>query len=166
MKISFLTPLIIVVFICFLECDKGLNPSDDESSFTGVRGIIFFQNWPPLDSLVDLRLVAFKNFPPANIFVEILSQEAYALPPITVDTTWFPFYADQIDFDFELPPGKYGYLVVAHRYGPNILADWQAVGQYDTNPDSLPSPFEVVEGELLDNIFISANFKNLPIQPF
>jgi len=46
------------------------------------------------------------------------------------------------------------------------LEDWQAVGQYDTDSDSLPSSFTIVEGQLLKNIIILADFKQLPIQPF
>jgi len=143
-----------------------LAPDENVPEITGIEGTILFQNWPPPDSLYDLRLVAFKNFPPENIFVEIITQQAYAYPPITVDTTWIPFYVDQAEFEFELPPGTYDYLVVAHRYGPNILEDWQAVGQYDTDSDSLPSSFTIVEGQLLKNIIILADFKQLPIQPF
>lgn len=163
---NFITLLLISSVFTLWQCDQGLSPEGENEQITGIQGTIFFQNWPTRDSLFDLRLVAFKNFPPENILAEILSQQAYAWPPITVDTTLIPYYSDQFNFEFELPAGKYGYLAVAQRYGPNILTDWRAVGQYDTNPDSLPSSFEVRAGTLSRNLFIAVDFKKLPIQPF
>ncbi len=158
-----------VVLLVVAHCDKGLTPPEDQG-ITGISGTIFFSNWPPPDSLFDLRLVAFKNFPPENILVEILNGNAYVFPSIETDSAvvrkMLPFYADQVDYLFELPPGTYGYLAVAHQYGPNLLTDWQAVGQYDTDADSLPSPVVVREGEILRLIPITVDFHNLPIQPF
>jgi len=67
--------LIISLFCIFwLSCDQGLAPDENVPEITGIEGTILFQNWPPPDSLYDLRLVAFKNFPPENIFVEIITQ--------------------------------------------------------------------------------------------
>ena len=100
-----------------------------------------------------------------NIFLELFAGQAYALPAID-DTTRIPFYVDQYSYQFELPPGEYGYLVVAQQYGDDVFNDWRAVGQYDTDPDSLPSPLQVIDKQVIRNIIIAVDFNNLPIQPF
>jgi hypothetical protein len=153
--------------ILFLSgCDKGIAPLESTLSITqGIQGTILFQHWPPPDSLYNLRLVAFRKFPPENIFVEILTGQAYAFPAVN-DTNHIPFYVDEYQFEFELPPGNYEYLVVAQQYGPNVLQHWRAVGQYDTDTDSLPSPFVVEENKVTRNMVIGVDFDNLPIQPF
>ncbi|NIV13861.1 MAG: hypothetical protein GWN62_22065 [Aliifodinibius sp.] len=85
---------------------------------------------------------------------------------IAADSSHLPFYVDNVNFRFELPPGTYEYVVIAHLFGNNPLADWQAVGQYDTDSDSLPTPVALGEEQLLENILINVDFDNLPIQPF
>jgi len=148
------------------SCDKGLTPPENQIRISaGISGTVFFQNWPSPDSLLDLRLVAFKNFPPQDIFVELLSRQAFAYPAID-DTLSLPLNVDQLDFQFELPAGDYGYLAVAQQFGPNVLADWRAVGQFDLSPDSLPTPLMIPEGQVVKNIFIAVDFDHLPIQPF
>jgi len=148
------------------SCDKGLTPPENRITIsTGISGTVFFQNWPAPDSLLDLRLVAFKNFPPDDIFVELLSGQAFAYPAID-DTFSLPLNVDQLDFQFEFPAGDYGYLAVAQQFGPNVLADWRAVGQFDLTPDSLPTPLTISEGQVVKNIFIAVDFNHLPIQPF
>ncbi len=158
--------LIISCAVVFHSCDKGLAPAAVNLDIAnGIQGTILFENWPSPDSLYDLRLVAFRNFPPENIFVELLSEQAYAYPAIT-DTTHIPFFVDRYEFEFELPPGEYGYLVVAQQYGSNLLLDWRAVGQYDVDADSLPSPLNVDENAVTRNLVIGVDFDHLPIQPF
>ena len=46
-------------------CDHGLAPPS-ENQRTAISGTITYQNWPPADSLKDLRLVAFKEYPPVG----------------------------------------------------------------------------------------------------
>jgi hypothetical protein len=164
MKPILLTTLVLAWAI--LSCDEGLAPRSDNLAIqTGIAGTVLFENWPAPDSLVDLRLVAFRTFPPENIFVEVISGQAFAYPAIG-DTTRIPLYVDQYDFQFELPAGEYGYLVVAQQYGDDLFSDWRAVGQYDLDSDSLPSPLEVIENQVTRNIIIGVDFNNLPIQPF
>ncbi len=156
----------------FYQCDKGLSPIEKpppptvEDSITGISGTIYFTNWPPPDSLFELRIVVFKKFPPENLIVEILTGEAFIYPTALEDTVSLPFYVDSLQYAFELEPRTYEYLVVAQRYGPNRALDWRAVGQYDTDEDSLPSPFTVIDSVLLKNINVYVDFKHLPIQPF
>ncbi|RMF56496.1 MAG: hypothetical protein D6748_13350 [Calditrichaeota bacterium] len=170
-KIRFLAFLLVTISILYY-CDKGLSPIPEtsggieEDTLTGISGTVYFKNWPPPDSLYELRIVVFKKFPPENLIVEVLTGEAIIYPTALEDTVTLPFYVDSVDYAIELEPRVYEYVVLAHRYGPNRGADWQAAGQYDTTPDSLPTPVTVVEGKLLKNIDIYVDFKNLPIQPF
>ena len=83
----------VIIFVLFLlfSCDHGINPTqtqkDNETKSTGISGTIFYQNWPPPDSLLDLRLVIFKNYPPVDIVGEVLSGEAIAYPEISQGST-------------------------------------------------------------------------------
>ena len=154
----------LLAFLLLVACDKGLAPRDPGDAVTSLEGVVFFTNWPAPDSLKDLRLVAFRQFPPQNIIAEVLQMEAFAYP--SIGDSGLTFYQDRLEFQFEVPSGVYGYLVVAQQYGDNILNDWRAVGQYDIDSDSLPSPIEVFEGQVTKDVFIYVDFDNPPIQPF
>jgi hypothetical protein len=131
---------------------------------TGISGTIFYENWPT-DSLRDLRLVVFKYYPPDSIKNEILGGRAFVYPGLT--KKGLPFNVDSTNYIHELDPGEYGYVVVAQRYGSDVLADWRAVGQYDTVPaDVEPSAVTVIADSLLYDIDIYVDFDNLPPQPF
>lgn len=150
--------------ILLLHCDHGLSPSRTPA-ITGVQGVITYEdNWPPPDSLKQLRLIAFKKFPPQNIIVEVLTGEAIVYPPI--DSSSLRYYVDREEYFLKLPPDTFEYLVVAQQFGDDIFDDWRAVGQYDTDEDSLPTPIILKKDTLLQNINIHVDFENLPIQPF
>ena len=157
---QWLTTAVLFLFLVSLGCDHGLAPRP----VSGIQGTITFQNWPLADSLYDLRLVVFRTFPPTNVVLEVLSGQAFVFPPI--DSTHLPYFVDRVDYFLELPPGRYAYVVVAQQYGPNVFTDWRAVGQYDVDTDSLPSPVVVPEGEVVPSVDIQVDFDHLPIQPF
>jgi len=162
----FIIPLVVLSVCVFLlfDCDHGLAPTDSETK-TGIAGTITYQdNWPPADSLKNLRLVVFKNFPPQDIIVEILTGEAFVYPPI--DTTSLAFNVSSQDYTLDLPIGTYEYVAVAQQYGDNLFTDWRAVGQYDTDSDSLPTSILLEKNLFLENIDIHVDFEKLPIQPF
>jgi hypothetical protein len=151
------------IFILF-DCDHGLAPADSETK-TGIAGTITYEdNWPSADSLKNLRLVVFKKYPPTDIIVEILTGEAFVYPPI--DTISLAFNVTSQEYMLELPSGTFEYVAVAQQYGDNIFSDWRAVGQYDTDSDSLPTPILLEKNTFLENIDINVDFENLPIQPF
>lgn len=167
--ILFILSTIIITLILW-SCDKGLTPvgtsSNIQPEITGISGTVYFKNWPPLDSLKDLRLIVFKNFPPSSVISEILSGQAFLYPALG-DTNRLPFYVDSINYEMELDPGTYEYFVVGQQFGDDLYNDWLAAGQYDTTPqDSLPTSLTITENELLKDIFIHVNFDSLPIQPF
>lgn len=164
-------PVVILVFLFFLfvvQCEHGLSPSDAKQipqNVTGISGFILYQNWPSPDSLKNLRLVAFRNFPPQNILAEVLSGSAIVYPPIDTSAT-LKYNVPFEEYTMPLPPDTFKYIVVAQQYGDNIATDWRAVGQYDTDTDSLPTPIIIKENTFLEDININVDFKNLPIQPF
>lgn len=156
--------IFVVCVVSFLYCDKGLSPYDIPPEKSGISGTVYFQNWPPPDSLFDIRVVIFREYPPQNIIGEIVSGNAIFFPSLN-DT--IPFYIDSLFYAMELEPGTYEYLVVAHQFGPEDYIDWQVVGQYDTTlQDLLPTTIHLVEGQLLTDLNILADFDSLPPQPF
>jgi hypothetical protein len=160
--------LVLLVFLFLIQCEHGLSPSDAKQTpkdVTGISGFILYKNWPSPDSLKDLRLVAFRNFPPQNILADVLSGQAIVYPPI--DTSAHLQYDVPFEeYTMSLPPDTFKYIVVAQQYGDNIATDWRAVGQYDTDTDSLPTALIIGKDTFLENINIYVDFKNLPIQPF
>ena len=162
--------LIVTIVITFFlaGCDHGLEPPG-ENQRTAISGTITYQNWPPADSLKDLRLVAFKEYPPLDIFFEITSGQAVVYPPIAAAAGLPMNNIEYYNYVMDLPAGNYAYLVVAQLYGNNITADWRAVGQYDTTGsglDSIPTAIILTENQVLDSIDIHVDFHNLPYQPF
>jgi hypothetical protein len=159
--------IVVILLLIFLPgCDHGLEPPK-ENVRTAISGIISYQNWPPPDSLLDLRLVAFKEYPPTNIFFEVTSGRAIVYPPILNEG--LPLNVTDYTYIMDLPAGEYAYLVVAQQYGINITSDWRAVGQYDTTGtglDSIPTTIMLKENRVLDSINIRVDFHNLPYQPF
>lgn len=82
MKYPLIFTFVLVIIFVHLKCDHGLSPSD-ATKITGISGVMTYEdNWPPSDSLIELRLVAFKKFPPQNVIVEVLTGEAIVYPPI------------------------------------------------------------------------------------
>ncbi len=158
--------LFLLATVC--GCDRGLEPTGPSagtgpSAFTGV---IRYAHWPPRDSLVDLRLIAFRSYPPGDIVTEVSSGNAIVYPPLG-DTALVPFYVDSLRYIVTGPPATYAYVVVAQQYGPNILSDWRAVGMYTHDPaNAVPAAVTVPSGDTVRNVDINVDFSNPPPQPF
>jgi hypothetical protein len=164
--------LLLIVFspLFFQACNEGISPPVVTSStgpkVSGFSGTIAYAHWPPPDSILDLRLIAFKSFPPANIVTEVLGGRAIVYPPLG-DTTTLPLNVDTTHYFVQAPAGEYQYVVVAQRYGQNIFSDWRAVGQYDLDTNlAVPSSIEVPTDDTLKHVDISVDFTHLPPQPF
>jgi len=162
---------LLLAFLMFwgAGCDKGLEPSNEPSGFSGI---IRFKNWPPPDSVLELRLVAFEKYPSdtSNIIRALLSGEAVVYPP--VGATGFAKFVDSIPYVFSndgavIKVTKYDYVVVAHRYGTNFLADWKPAGVYTTTPNSFdPAPVQVLLHRIVPDIDINVDFNNPPPKPW
>ena len=149
-------------------CDQGVTPGSPAEIPTegAIAGLITYRNWPPADSLFDLRIVAFREFPPGDVVGAVLGGKAIVYPGLG-DTALVPFFVDSLRFRFSLPTGEYKYLAVVHQFGSNIFSDWRAVGQYDTDADPLvPTPVVIPPGDTLRGILIPVDFLNRPPPPF
>lgn len=139
-------------------CDGGLEPVNNK---TYIRGSIEFKGkFPPTDSLLDLRVVAFKKFPPDNFISEILSGDALYSPETIVPVN------ESASFELEVPftPVLYKYIALAQRYGSAL--EWRSVGVYTlTNNQDKPDSLLCLPGQSY-NIKINVDFDHLPPQPF
>ncbi len=168
-RLRIIAVLPVVILLLWSGCDKGLAPLNEPSGFSGV---IRFKNWPPPDSVLELRLVAFERYPSdtSNIILALLSGEAVVYPP--VGSTGFAKFVDSIPYVFTdegavIKVTRYDYVVVAHRYGTNFLADWQPAGVYTTTPNSFePAPVQVLLHRVVPNIDINVDFDNPPPKPW
>jgi len=155
--------LLFLSSVLTVSCDHGLKPPDLEREKTGLSGTIYYSNWPPADSIVLLKVVFFKTFPPSNILQEIVSSNAKTYP-VALDEG-LPLNEVSTYYEIELDVETYEYIAVAQQYGPQVLTDWRAVGQYNIVPgDSLPSPLTVIQDSLLKNIDIYVDFNDPPAQ--
>ncbi|KAA3609907.1 MAG: hypothetical protein D8M58_08310 [Calditrichaeota bacterium] len=159
-------PLFICLFsFLLISCDHGIKPPDLPSQKTGISGTIYYNNWPPADSIENLKLVVFNNFPPDDIVAEVIAGDAIAYPEDLTEK--LPIGDDSTAYIMELKAGLYEYVMIAQQYGPGIFTDWRSVGQYDLSlSDSLPTAVTVIQDSVLENINIFVDFNNLPIQPF
>jgi len=162
---------LVVSFLLFLilqtGCDQGLAPpTTNELPTNGsFSGVVTFTGWSAVDSLYDLRLVAFSVFPPGDVITEVLQGRAVVYPPIGGES-FAMRGADSVSYMLELAPGVYPYIAVAHQFGPNLFADWRPVGQYDLDTNlAVPSQVEVIGGMNTPGINIHVDFENLPPDP-
>ena len=154
--------LAFVLLLSVSACDEGMKPAP----FTGFSGVIRYKNWPPADSLRDLRIVAFRNFPPGSIFEEVLNGRAVVYPGL-LDTFALPLFVDSMKYEVTAPTGQFQYIAVAQQFGPNLFTDWRAVGQYDLDTNlTVPSPIEIFADRQTKGIDINVDFHKLPPQPF
>lgn len=171
----FYAALPAVCLLLLAGCDRGLAPPAPEplSQFSGFSGMIHFTNWPPLDSVQELRVVAFRKFPDdsASILQLLVSGEAVVYPAIGTksllqygaDTTSYIMTDDST----ALQVGVYEYVVVAQKYGSNIFTDWRPAGVYTTTPGSFtPAPIEVIPRRIVPGYDIYVDFHNLPPKPW
>jgi hypothetical protein len=154
---------ILFLTLCLNACQEGLTPEfgKKEANIYGklivVSGI---NSWPPPDSALELRVVAFKEYPPKDIIGEILSGNAYF-------TDTLPRFVDTIPFSLKIdtPPVELKYIVGALRYGS--ILEWKVIGVYTTDTSSKnPTSIYVKRGDVINDVNIFVDFYNLPKQPF
>ncbi len=150
--------LLVGSLVC--GCTGGLDPTQLPREAM-IRGIVSFRGaWPPVDSLRDLRVVAFQQYPPKDVLGEVLGGRA-------IFSERLPFYVEQTPYELtvEQVPVMFRYLIVAQQYGPDLFRHWRVVGVYssrDTQPDSI----WVEPGGVYPNVDIVVDFDHLPPQPF
>ncbi len=165
------TGFVVALHLLFLSsgCDTGLSPLNEPSGF---RGVIRFKNWPPADSVRELRIVAFESFPSdsAGIIATLLSGRAAVYPPLDKR---LPRFVDSLEYEFTTKQGlnlqlkNYEYVIVALQYGPNVLTDWRPAAVYATMLGAFdPAPVRVLLHRIAPNINIQVDFRNLPPRPW
>lgn len=168
-------------------CDQGLAPLNippiDPNAPTGFGGVIYFRNWPPLDSVdivvQELRLAAFKQTPTdtTGLFFEFLRGNVIIYPP--VGTTAYSKrdsagnLRDSIHYAIYLRPGQdslptsFSYIAMAWRDGPNVFADWRPAGLFTRQPGTFnPGRVDVRQGVFVTNVDIHCDFRNPPPRPW
>lgn len=155
--------LSIFTTLFFIGCTHGITPLSVQPGFGGT--IHFTSEWPPLDSVKDIRVVAFYHYPPIDIIGEILSGAAKVYPPI--GSSALPLFVDSLGYRFETDPATFEYVVVALQYGPNLFSDWKVVGAYGYEHGvGKPKKVIIPEDTFVNGINIDVDFKNTPPTPF
>jgi hypothetical protein len=155
-------------------CDTGLGPVNEPAGFSGT---IRFKNWPPADSVREVRIVAFEKFPAdsAGVFLALLNYKAALYPPDLSSRGSLPKFVDTVSYRFStraseglnLKVQQYEYVVVAVQYGPNVLTDWNPVGVYTMHPGTFePAPLRVLLHRITPHIDFDVDFHNLPPKPW
>lgn len=143
------------------SCDQGIVPEPPPAY--GIAGTAYFSNWPPPDSIQDLRLVAFKSYPTGNVVNEVLQGNARFTNRLG------PHGAAEISYTLllsPLQPGTFEYIAVAQQYGPNLFADWRAVGVYYAAGDTTrPGTVFVPGNAIVQGVDIYIDFDNPPPPP-
>lgn len=157
-----LTGLVAVL----LSSCGGLDP-EAVRPFSGLRGTIRYVGgssaWP-VDTIYDLRVVAFENKPtePNQVLLALAAQTAAYSPvmlPVNVDSTSYVL-------EVLGTPRAFEYVVVAMQSGPDFLKDWIMLDVYapSGNPTE-PGRVLVPSGGTVP-IDFRVDFANLPPQPF
>lgn len=151
----------IVTFIV-LSCSEGLQVEIFEDSY--LRGKIIYKggadSWP--DSVVAIRVGAFKTDDPSSFQDELINGNVY------VDFNSLPIRVDSTSFELLItdPPVELKYIAVALQENTNIL-NQKIVGIYTiTGDNTKPSMIMIDKGKSVENIIIEVDFENLPPQPF
>ncbi len=166
MKTRSIIPFAILALAALLSapgCEGGLSPESATDGTPGFGGeVVVLSNWPVRDSVVDMRVVAFRDYPPGNILSEIISGTA-----VFSDELEYGVSVQDYSIMAEGLNGVFEYVAVAQQTGPQLDKDWIVVGVYTLSGDpSLPSPIDLGNGQYLENISIDVDFENLPPQPF
>lgn len=165
-----LLPLLLPGLISLVACNEELGPLHDPSGFSGV---IRFKNWPPADSIREMRLVAFTVLPTdsSGVIPLLLAGKVAVYPAVPGD--YLPTLVDSLVYVFSTVQGtnlrvtEYPYVAVMYQYGPNIFTDWRPAGVYSISPDSFdPAPVRVLLHRIVGGIDITVDFNSLPPPPW
>jgi hypothetical protein len=145
-------------------CGNGLEPTNTGTqTMTGFRGkITVVSSWPSGDSLVNLRVVAFRNYPPASVLQDFLDGKLEFSDALqtNVQEQEYTIQKDSLS-------GTFKYIVVAQQYGANPYENWKVVGVYSAPGTKwMPQQLTLQKGSIEDNVDIEVDFYNLPPQPF
>lgn len=166
------------------SCDGGLQLPPPDPPPTTVSGVITYRggraSWPPADSVVTVRIAAFKSLPTASagIINAVLSRDAFFAPEALVLDSTLTKFADSTRYTIvigEPVPEVLNYIAVVILVDPAAVTNttalfnprsWRVVGVYTTSGDNRqPSPLRLRAGTD-HRADITVDFRNLPPQPF
>ena len=144
--------LLLALLLIYTGCDHGLEPPD-ALPLGSIRGTVtYVGEWPPSDSLNDLRFIALPFIPrdTLDLFRDLnqlvfSDRLAFNVPPGSIDT----FFVEGV------PAQVYVYSGVAQQFTTNLF-DWRPVGLADL--------FQVRPREVTE-LSISVDFNNIPPFP-
>lgn len=143
--------LLLSMILLVSGCDHGLEPPE-VAPVGAIRGEIMYlnpENWPPRDSVVDLRFFALPFVPRDTLdLFRDLSQLVFS-EPLAYGVTHDSFFVDSIRAQV------YVYSGVAQQTSRNLL-DWRPVGLADL--------YQVRPGETME-LSITVDFNNPPPFP-
>ena len=165
-KIKYIVSILILILL--LACDKGIEPKNEQTGFSGT--VTFIGEWPA--EIKRAFVVVFKDplLTPEDftiINLKFLSKEI----PLGVQT----YHFSSLDSAY-IPvspgpflPGTYAYVAVAQQTTENLSlarSDWFVSGVYYANGNTTrPGVMVISENIFLRGINITCDFDNPPIQP-
>jgi hypothetical protein len=164
---------LVLIILCLLltACDGGLAPPPPME--LGFSGTVYFTpgSWPPLDSLVSLKIFASQidQLDSAKVFSGLFSNPPTIFLYPSISESLQPFNVDSIAYSFPLRSGTYKYVGVIQQTNSVLtsIRVFRVVGFYkDPTNLSLPGTVEVNESAQVKGINIDVDFRNPPPQPF
>jgi len=166
-------PLCILVAtgLAIFGCSHGLAPTQAPAVQTGFGGTIrFVSPWPhpPVDSVYDIRVVAFPDYPIPDILGDVETGRAKVYPSITADTA-LPLFLDSLTYSYVLDSSStFQYVVVAMRDSSNLFSNssWKVVGTYGySHGVGEPKSVTIPANKFVTGINIDVDFQNVPPTP-
>lgn len=178
--------MMFAISLALGACDGGLKPPPPapQGATTTVSGTITYRGgraaWPRADSVVNVRIAAFKSLPTASsgIIQAVSSGDAYFAPTaLSLDSTLTKF-ADSTQYQIVITdpvPTQVSYIAVAvlvdSSARSNITAifnprAWRILGVYTTTGDNRQPSTLVLKPQTDHRANITVDFRNLPPQPF
>ncbi len=152
--------------MAFISCDKGIEPVDGISAFSGK--IIFDGAWP--QGIKRTHLVVFREaIKSVNDFSA--SNLSFVLDTIPYGTKEFNYNSTEMQYSsiFSIKPGSHKYVVVAQSKTPELTLnrlDWTVVGVYcETGNQAKPKTVIINTGRTTTGVDIKVDFQNPPPQP-
>ncbi len=169
----------LLAMVCLLSaCNSGLQPPA-ELPPTQIAGTIrYVGGWPPTvnpitrDSVLNIRVAAFRDFPPQNIVTDVLAGRAYFTPSaLSLDSSLARF-VDASSYSIIIPDNnpatEIRYVAVAMLVRSLFLvpASWRIIGVYTaTGNQAQPGTIRIIPNTL-HRADITVDFRNPPPQPF
>ena len=155
------------LFVFAGGCTGGLDPEaipGEAKIFGTVTYTGDLHRWPPPDSIVDLRVVAFQEVPEKiTDIAEALANGRLFFSSQTLDRN-----VSSSGYLLTIPnaPVTLRYIALVQLYSTNLSRDWRFLGVYTAGGSSHgPSVLQVKPGATYSGIDITVDFSKLPPQP-